>query len=75
MPPRVTIALPVRNGENFLGRALSSIASQTLTDYELLISDNASTDRTWAIIQQHGALDPRIRAERLDENVGAAENF
>ena len=75
MPPRVTIALPVRNGENFLGRALSSIASQTLTDYELLISDNASTDRTWAIIQQHAALDPRVRAERLEENAGAAENF
>ncbi len=75
MPPRVTIALPVRNGENFLGRALSSIASQTLTDYELLISDNASTDRTWAIVQQHAALDPRIRAERLEHNVGAAANF
>lgn len=75
MPVRVSIALPVHNGENFLAQALRSIAAQTCTDYELLISDNASTDRTWDIIQRHAALDPRIRPERLDTNIGAAANF
>ncbi len=43
--PKVSIGLPVYNGENFLAEAIESILKQTFTDFELIISDNASTDR------------------------------
>ena len=44
--PRVTIGMPVFNGGRHLARSLDSLLSQTFTDFELLIADNASTDRT-----------------------------
>ena len=46
MSPRVSIGLPVYNGKNYLGKAIESILSQTFSDFELIISDNASTDST-----------------------------
>ena len=75
MSVRVSIALPVRNGENYLGAALASIASQTMPDYELVVCDNASEDATHEIALRHAALDPRVRVERLETNIGAAANF
>ncbi len=74
-PPRLSIGLPVYNGERYLRFALDSILSQTYKDFELIISDNASTDTTKLICQEYAARDPRIRYFRNLENVGAAENF
>lgn len=73
--PRVTVGIPVYNGENYLEQAISSILGQTFTDFELIISDNASTDRTEDICRTYEAQDPRVRYVRNDCNLGAAKNF
>ena len=73
--PRVSIGLPVFNGDNFLSQAIGSILAQSYTDFELIISDNASTDRTEAICREHAAADQRIRYYRAEHNLGAAVNF
>ena len=73
--PRVSIGLPVCNGENYVKEALDSILAQTFTDFELIISDNASTDRTHEICQEYAVKDPRIRYYRNELNLGAAWNF
>ena len=49
---RVAIGLPVYNGEEFLAAAVDSILAQTFADFELFISDNASTDRTEEICRR-----------------------
>jgi glycosyltransferase involved in cell wall biosynthesis len=73
--PRVSIGLPVFNGEVYLCQALDSLLAQTFTDFEIIISDNGSTDRTKEICQAYSARDPRIRYLRQEINVGAAKNF
>jgi len=73
--PRVSIGLPVFNGEDYLAEALDSILAQTYTDFELIISDNASTDRTQEICQAYAAKDRRARYYRNERNLGAAKNF
>ncbi|WP_299033052.1 glycosyltransferase [uncultured Pseudokineococcus sp.] len=73
--PRVSMGLPVYNGENFLERQLESLLSQTFTDFELVISDNASEDRTEEICRRFAERDPRIRYHRSDVNHGLAWNW
>jgi glycosyltransferase involved in cell wall biosynthesis len=72
--PRVSIGLAVYNGENYIRESLDSILNQTFTDFELIISDNASTDRTPEICQEYAARDPRIRFYQNDRNLGACWN-
>ncbi|MEO6512728.1 MAG: glycosyltransferase [Nocardioides sp.] len=72
--PLVTVALPVYNGERYLRQALDDLLAQTLTDFELIISDNASTDSTPAICQEYAAKDRRIRYLRHPRNIGAVGN-
>jgi len=67
--------MPVYNGEKFVAQAIGSILSQTYRDLELVISDNASTDRTPEICAAFAAQDPRVRIVRNSHNVGAAANF
>lgn len=73
-PPRVSIGMPVYNGALYLEEALNSILSQTYTDFELIISDNASTDRTPDISQAFAARDRRIRYYRNERNLGLSWN-
>lgn len=73
--PKVSIGLPVYNGENYLAEAIESVLRQSFTDFELVISDNASTDRTPEIIAGFAAGDARIRWERQERNRGAAWNY
>lgn len=73
--PRVSIGLPVYNGENYLEEAIESILQQTFEDIELIISDNASTDGTAQICRHYAGLDKRVRYHRLPKNLGAAANF
>ena len=73
--PRVTIGLPVYNGQNYLIETLESLLAQTYADFELVITDNASTDRTEAICREYAGRDERIRYYRNDENIGAAANY
>jgi glycosyltransferase involved in cell wall biosynthesis len=70
----MSIGLAVYNGEEFLAEAIDSILAQTFTDFELIISDNASTDRTAEIAKEYAARDPRIRYSRNDTNIGGANN-
>lgn len=72
---RVTIGLPVFNGEPYLEEAIESILSQSFTDFELIIGDNASTDNTEAICRSYAERDDRVRYYRSDENRGAAWNY
>jgi glycosyltransferase involved in cell wall biosynthesis len=74
-PPRVSIALPVFNGERYLAQAIGSILDQTYRDFELIVSDNASTDRTEEICRSFEAQDRRIRYIRQPRNIGASPNF
>ncbi|MBX2990363.1 MAG: glycosyltransferase family 2 protein [Bacteroidetes bacterium] len=73
--PLVSIGLPVHNGEEFLASAIESILSQTYSHFELIISDNASTDGTQAICRAFAALDNRVRYVRNKTNAGAARNY
>ena len=73
--PRVTIGIPVYNGEAFLPETIDSIVAQTFQDYDVVISDNASQDGTAAICREYAARDPRVRYVRNERNVGAARNF
>lgn len=73
--PTVSIGLPVYNGENFLADALESLVSQTYTDFEIIVSDNASTDATEEIVRRYMADDERIRYYRNDHNLGANPNY
>jgi glycosyltransferase involved in cell wall biosynthesis len=72
--PRLTIGMPVRNGERYLELAASSVLAQTFEDLELLIADNASTDGTAAICEELRRRDPRVRCVRHAENIGVAGN-
>lgn len=74
-PPAVSIGFPVYNGAPFLPRALESLLNQDYSDFELIISDNASTDETEAICREYAARDSRIRYIRQVENLGSHENF
>jgi glycosyltransferase involved in cell wall biosynthesis len=74
-PPRVSIGLPVFNGERYLASAIESILAQSFVDLELIICDNASTDATRAICMRYVNQDQRIRYYRHERNLGAAANF
>lgn len=73
--PRVTVGMPVYNGERYVDIAIQSIQAQTFEEFELVISDNASTDRTEEICRRYADTDSRIRYVRHDANGGAAGNF
>ncbi len=73
--PRVGIGLPVHNGARFVGETIESVLSQTLGDVELIISDNASTDRTREICEEFARADERVRYHRQAENIGGSPNF
>jgi glycosyltransferase involved in cell wall biosynthesis len=73
--PRVSIGVPVYNGERFVDQTIRCLLNQTFTDFEIVISDNASTDRTSELCRAFGRLDGRIRYVRSDTNIGAARNL
>jgi len=75
LPARVSIGMPVFNGEAFLSQSIQSLLEQTYVDFELIISDNASTDRTESICRKYALQDSRIRYVRNSENVGLESNF
>lgn len=72
--PLLSIGLPVYNGQRYLEESLDSLLAQTFTDFELIISDNASTDATAEICRRYAKADPRIRYVRQPVNIGAAPN-
>jgi len=73
--PRVSIALPVFNGEKYIAQAVESILAQTFQDFEVIICDNASTDRTEEICRGYASRDLRLRYRRNEVNRGIHRNF
>lgn len=73
--PKISVGMPVYNGEPYLASAIQSVLDQTCGDFELIISDNASTDGTEAICREFAAKDARILYIRNSGNIGAANNY
>jgi glycosyltransferase involved in cell wall biosynthesis len=67
--------MPVYNGGRHLSIAIDSILTQSFEDFELVISDNASTDDTEAVCRAYAAGDPRVRYVRQSHNIGANPNW
>ncbi|MEG3614426.1 glycosyltransferase family 2 protein [Isoptericola haloaureus] len=74
-PPRVSIGLPVYNGEEYLDDALASARRQSFEDIEIIVSDNGSTDGTSDLCRQAAAEDDRVVYRRYDENRGGGWNY
>src|SRR5260221_1173402 len=73
--PKVSIGLPVYNGEKYLRESIVSLLEQDYTDFELIIADNASTDATGDICREFARRDGRILYHRNPTNIGAGGNF
>jgi len=71
--PAVSVCIPTYNYANFLPQAIGSVLAQTYTDFELIVSDNASTDDTQSVLASYD--DPRIKLYRNDHNLGLFGNF
>lgn len=67
--PRVSVLMPAYNAEKYIGEAIESILNQTFNDFEFIIIDDCSTDRTWEIIQQYAKKDGRILSLQNDKNL------
>ncbi|MGK4594721.1 glycosyltransferase family 2 protein [Amycolatopsis sp. w19] len=72
--PRLSIGLPVYNGEDYLAESLDALLGQSYENFELIISDNASSDRTEEISREYAKLDSRVRYVRQPVNIGCAPN-
>ncbi len=72
--PLVSIGLPVYNGAPLLTDAIRSFLDQTYSNFELILSDNASTDETAEICRGYAAKDARVRYYRNAVNLGSAAN-
>lgn len=73
--PRVTVGMPVFNGEKYLAQALDSILAQTYEGFEIIILDNCSLDNTPSICRAYAAKDERIHYYRNKRNIGIIPNF
>lgn len=72
--PKISVITPAYNTEKYIKEAIESILRQTFTDFEFIIVDDCSTDKTWEIIQNYAKMDSRIVASRNEKNLGIAEN-
>lgn len=72
---RISIGVPVHSGAEHLARSLECLRGQTFADFEVIVSDNASTDDSRAIAEEFAARDPRFRVVSQPENLGAVGNF
>ena len=73
--PAISVGMPVHNGERYLASAIESVLAQTDPDFELIISDNASTDASGEIARSYAARDARITYLHQARNLGAAANY
>lgn len=73
--PQLSIGLPIHNGENYLTELIESLLDQTFEDFELILSDNASTDATPDLCRDYARRDKRVRYFRQPANIGSSRNF
>lgn len=74
-PVKVSILIPVYNRKNYIAECIQSALDQTITDFEIIIVDNASTDGTWEICKKYAIIDSRIRVFRNETNIGPVMNW
>ena len=72
MSSSVSIIMPTYNSSNFISKSIDSIISQSFLDWELLIIDDCSMDKTCELVNQYSMLDSRVKLIKLNENSGAA---
>ena len=75
MSPNITVLTPVYNGEQYLAECIESVRAQTRTDWDYIIVDNCSTDRSAEIAERYASIDSRIRVIRCMEFVNVSRNF
>lgn len=75
MSPKVSVCIPVYNSEVFLGQAIESVLSQSFSDFELLVVDDASSDDSAKIALSYAQNDSRIRFSRNEQNIGMVANW
>ena len=73
--PKVSIGLPIYNAEKFLRKRIENLLAQTFTDFELIISDNSSTDNSLTICREFAQRDSRIKLHVQEKNIGQLKNF
>lgn len=73
--PLISIGMPVYNGGKYIRQSIESLITQTFNDYELVISDNSSSDETESICREYADKDSRIRYIRQSRNLGASANY
>lgn len=73
--PKISIGMPAYNSQAHIGSAIEGLLAQTLGDFELIVSDNASTDGTRDVVESYAKTDSRIRYERQPTNIGANGNY
>ena len=73
--PLISIGMPAYNSAATIRCSIDALLAQTFRDFELIISDNASTDDTWDIVQEHAQRDSRVIAIRQERNIGANGNY
>ena len=73
--PRVSIGVPVYNGQRYIRFTLDSLLAQTFPDIEIIVTDNCSTDSTPQIVEEYARRDPRVRYFRNETNLRAAGNY
>ena len=73
--PLVSIGLPVFNGEDFLESSIDTLLSQSYQNIEVIVCDNASTDKTQLIVERYCSKDARVKYHRHKKNLGAALNY
>ncbi len=71
---KISVVIPAYNAAKYLPDAIESILNQTFQNFEIIVIDDCSTDKTWAVIQELASNDPRIRAYQNDQNLGIAGN-
>jgi len=67
--PKISVLMPAYNAEKYIGEAIESILNQTFKDFEFIVIDDCSTDKTWEIIQKYAANDLRIRFFKNEKNL------
>ena len=70
--PKISVIMSVLNGESYMSKGIDSIIAQTFTDWEFIICDDGSTDKTWNILQEYALKDNRIKVLKNDHNRGLA---
>jgi len=73
--PKISIGMPAYNSAKTIGASIESLLGQSLGDFELIVSDNASTDATCDVVEGYRQRDARIRYERQPSNIGANPNY